>query len=162
MKTSSSLSSRSARTMYCSKIDWWIWAVLLFSLTVVIVTGIGLPLWWTVGFGVVLLGFEIVSFLGVKYAIEGNKLIVYTFFRPRAFPIDKIKDVTFTKGILSAPALSTTRLAIRFTDRTVLRSSMPLEISPRDREAFARHLVSINPNIKVIPPLKYTSPVTPE
>lgn len=61
----------------------------------------------------------------------------------------KIKDVRYSKGFLAAPALSSTRLAIRFTDRNILRSSLPLEISPLDRTSFVNRLLSVNPGITV-------------
>lgn len=165
MKPSTPLSSPAAtdmpRTVYHSRIDWWIWATLAFTITVIVVCGIGMPIWYSLAYGIPLIGLEICMF-GVKYAIEGDRLIVYFFFRAHSYPISKIRDVKFTKGILSAPALSTHRLAIRFTDRSILRSSLPLEISPKDREAFARRLVEINPSIQVVPPLPASSPIRPE
>ena len=87
---------------------------------------------------------------GCWYAIEGSDFIVYQFFRPHRFPIHKIKEVKFCKGILAGAALSTTRIAIRFTDRKILKSSMPIEISPKDREGFVHDLTVINPDITVI------------
>lgn len=84
------------------------------------------------------------------YRIDGHQLVIYQFFVPTALPIDKIKEIKKTKSILSAPATSLTdRIAISFTDRSVLKSSMPLIISPANREAFIKQLLSINPNIKV-------------
>ncbi len=59
------------------------------------------------------------------------------------------KDVRYSKGFLAAPALSSTRLAIRFTDRNILRSSLPLEISPLDRTGFVNRLLSVNPGITI-------------
>ena len=76
---------------------------------------------------------SLTGLIGIWYAIEGNNLIVYQFFRPKRYPIKKIKDVRYSKGFLAAPALSSTRLAIRFTDRNILRSSRPRGRSPLDR-----------------------------
>ncbi|MDE6057550.1 MAG: PH domain-containing protein [Muribaculaceae bacterium] len=51
---------------------------------------------------------------------------------------------------MSAPATSLThRLAIRFSDSKVLKSSAPLVISPVRQDEFIAHLTSINPDIKV-------------
>lgn len=62
----------------------------------------------------------------------------------------KIGVIEPTKSLLSAPATSLTRrIAISFTDRTVLKSAMPIIISPADTERFINTLVSINPEIKV-------------
>lgn len=41
------------------------------------------------------------------------------------------------------------RVSIKFTDRSVLKSSMPLEISPKDRDGFMAQLKEINPAIVI-------------
>ena len=71
------------------------------------------------------------------------------FFRPTRLPIDKIKSVKKTTGILATAAMSTKRVSISFTDRSVLKSFAPLEISPKDRDAFIAHINSINPDIEI-------------
>lgn len=97
-----------------------------------------------------MLVFIIVTFRSVYYKIDGDRLVVYQFFIPTAYPIDKIKEIRKTKSILSAPATSlTNRLAVTFTERKVLKSSMPLIISPVRREEFISHILSINPDIMV-------------
>lgn len=35
--------------------------------------------------------FVLVTFLSIYYRIDGDKLVVYTFFIPTAYPIDEIK-----------------------------------------------------------------------
>lgn len=97
----------------------------------------------------VMLVFVLVTFLSVHYRIDGDKLVVYTFFVPTSYPIDKIKEIKPIKSMLSAPATSLThRLAISFTDRKILKSSMPLIISPVRQKRFIRQLLIINPEIK--------------
>ena len=97
----------------------------------------------------VALAFMLGTFLSIYYKIDGDKLVVYTFFVPAAYPIDKIKEIKPTKSILSAPATSLThRLAITFTDRKILKSYMPLIISPVRQDEFIRQLLAINPEIK--------------
>ena len=97
----------------------------------------------------VMLAFVLVTFLSIYYRIDGDKLVVYSFFIPTAYPIDKIKEIKPTKSVLSSPATSLThRLAITFNDRKILKSSIPLIISPVHQEEFIRHLLSINPEIK--------------
>lgn len=92
--------------------------------------------------------FCLIPFFGTWYAIEGDDLIVYMFWRPARFPISKIKEITPTKTLLSAPATSLTkRIAITFTDRKVLKSTMPLIISPANQKKFFEVLLSINPVI---------------
>lgn len=98
---------------------------------------------------IVMLAFVLVTFLSIYYRIDGDKLVVYSFFIPTAYPIDKIKEIKPTKSVLSSPATSlTNRMAITFTDRKILKSSIPLIISPVRQEEFIRHLLSINPEIK--------------
>lgn len=104
---------------------------------------------WPIIIYIVMLAFVLVTFLSIYYRIDGNKLVVYSFFISTAYPIDKIKEIKPTKSVLSSPATSLThRLAITFTDRKILKSSIPLIISPVHQEKFIRHLLSINPEIK--------------
>lgn len=138
------------KTVYRSKIDWWVWATVVFAFAVMIVCGIGSPLWFTLLYTLLLGGVMVAGFFGCWYAIEGRELLVYQFFRPTRLPVDKIKEVKYCSGILAGPAMSTRRLSIKFTDRSVLRSSFPIEISPRDRDGFVRHLLEINPTITVV------------
>lgn len=104
---------------------------------------------WPTIICLVMLAFILLIFISIYYRIDGDKLVVYQFFIPTAFPIDKIKEVKPTKSVLSAPATSLThRLAITFTDRKVLKSSMLIIISPVRQEEFIRQLLSVNPKIK--------------
>lgn len=93
--------------------------------------------------------FVLLTFLSIYYNIDGNELVVYTFFIPKAYPIDKIKAIKPTKSVLSAPATPLThRLAITFTDRSVLKSYMLLLISPVRQDEFISKLLSINHGIQ--------------
>lgn len=106
------------------------------------------PSIWLVILCIGMLAFMLVTFLGIYYRIDGNEIVAYTFFIPTAYPIDRIQNIKSTKSILSAPATSLThRIAITFTDRKVMKSSMPLVISPVCQEEFIAQLRSINPNI---------------
>lgn len=98
----------------------------------------------------VILVFVLLTLLGCYYRIDSDNLVVYSFFIPTPYPIDKIKSIKPTKSILSAPAISLIhRIAITFTDRKVLKSSMPLVISPVRQKEFIDQLLSINPNIEI-------------
>ncbi len=104
---------------------------------------------WPTIICLVMLAFVLVTLLSIYYRIDGDKLVVYSFFIPTAYPIDKIKEIKPTKSVLSSPATSLThRLAITFTDRKILKSSIPLIISPVSQDEFITHLLSINPEIK--------------
>ncbi len=104
---------------------------------------------WPTIICLVMLAFVFITFISIYYRIAGNQLVVYQFFIPIAYPIDKIKSIKPTKSILSAPATSLThRIAITFTDHKVLKSSMPLVISPVRQKEFIDQLRSINPKIE--------------
>ncbi|MCM1140642.1 MAG: PH domain-containing protein [Muribaculum sp.] len=137
---------------YNSKIDWWIPAVVVLTVAVafigpiidgeIFVVGILIGTWLAI--------MEIVMLASVKYQICDGKLGVRNiFYKWEWFPIDKISEVKKSSGILSAPALSTKRISIKFSDKKILKSSMPLEISPKDRDGFIAQLKEINPNIIV-------------
>lgn len=143
---------KSGNMKYNSRWDGSTWFILGLVAVLVAVCSI-VPGFTDDGLGPVfislaVLAFIIVAFLGIYYKIDGNKLIVYTFFVPKAYPIEKIKEIKPTKSVLSAPATSLThRLAITFTDRQILKSHMPLIISPVRQDEFIRQLLTINPGI---------------
>ena len=107
---------------------------------------------WPLVISVVMLVFVIVVFASVSYRIVGRNLIVYSFFRTILYPIDAIEEIKPTKSVLSAPAISLThRLAIKFNDPNILKSSTLLIISPVRQKEFITELLSINPKITLIP-----------
>ena len=136
-------------TRYNSKWDGSTWFILgLVAVCCAVPYLLDDGIWPTI-ICLVMLAFVLVTFLSIYYRIDGDKLVVYSFFIPTAYPIDKIKEIKPTKSVLSSPATSLThRLAITFTDRKILKSYMPLIISPVRQEEFIRHLRSINPEIK--------------
>lgn len=139
-----------AKIVYKSKIDWWIPAVVVFTVAVAFIGPIIDGEIFIVGIILaVLLGtLEVVMFASVKYQICDRQLgIRNVFYKWEWYPIEKISDIKEASGILSAPALSTKRISIKFSDKKILKSSMPLEISPKDRESLMAKLKEINPNI---------------
>ena len=137
---------------YNSKIDWWIPAVVIFTVAVAFIGPILDGEIFIVGIIIgALLGIvEIVMFASVKYQINDRKLGIRNFtYKWEWFPIDKISEVKKSNGILSAPALSTKRISIKFSDKKILKSSMPFDISPKDRDGFIAKLKEVNPEIEV-------------
>lgn len=51
-----------------------------------------------------MLALALLTLLSIYYRIYGDRLVVYTFFIPTAYPIDKIKEIKPTKSVLSSPA----------------------------------------------------------
>ncbi|ROT18075.1 hypothetical protein EEL51_10765 [Muribaculaceae bacterium Isolate-110 (HZI)] len=138
------------KTVYRSKIDWWAWLCLLVVPVSMWFTAFDMPWWYAVFICGGLTALCLIGLFGCWYEIDGKSLMVYMFFRPTRLPIDKIKSVKKTTGILSTAAMSTKRVSISFTDRSVLKSFAPLEISPKNRDGFMAQLKSINPNIKIL------------
>lgn len=136
------------KTIYRSKIDWWVWLVVIGSLAVIWLSAIGMS-WMYVVFvsGLMTLLYAWLMF-GCWYEIDGEDLVIYQFFRPTRLPIAKIKSVKKTTGYLATAGMSHLRITITLTDRSILKSSMPLEISPKDRDGFIANLKGINPAIK--------------
>ncbi|MCM1483645.1 MAG: PH domain-containing protein [Muribaculaceae bacterium] len=137
-------------TIYNSKVDWWVPAVVIFTVVICIIGPIidGELLITGLIMGLFLFILEAVMFGSVKYQISDGRLGVRNpFYRWEWFPIDKISEVKKTSGILAGAALSTKRISIKFYDRKILKSSMPIEISPKDRDGFIARLKEINPNI---------------
>ncbi len=131
---------------------WWVPAVVVFTVVMCFVGPVidGESYWLGALMATGLLLIEMAVFASVKYEIRDGRLgIRNLFFRWDWYPIDKISEVKAIKSVLSASALSFDRLAIRFSDKSILKSSMPLEISPKDRSAFLAELLRINPSIVV-------------
>lgn len=135
-------------TRYNSRWDGSTWFILgLVVACCIVPCFIDHGIWPTI-ICLVMLAFILLIFISIYYRIYGDKLVVYTFFIPTAYPIDKIMEIKPTRSGLSAPAISLThRLAITFTDRKVLKSSIPLIISPVHQDEFIRQLLSVNPDI---------------
>lgn len=133
---------------YRTKVDWG------FNLLMVALAALAAYMIVDVpNFGMVILALFLASLLpycifSTWYAIDGNTLIVHWLFMTERLPIDKISEVKLSTGILAGAAASTKRVSIKFNDRKVLKSSAPLEISPKDRIGFIKDLVKVNPNIK--------------
>ena len=142
------------KIVFRSRVDWWVWTIPLFAVAVSLIACIGSSLWFKliygVGYGILMFGLLITGIYGCWYTVEGDSLLVYNFFRPTRLTISKIKEIKYCRGFIAGPAASTRRLSIKFTDRSVLKSSMPIEISPRDLDAFVKKLLQINPDISVI------------
>lgn len=94
------------KTIYRSKIVWWVWCVLIFALALIWAASIGI-VWWIAlinGGGLTLL--FVVLLFGCWYEIDDGQLVVYQFFRPNRFPISKIKEIGKTVGYLATVGMS--------------------------------------------------------
>ncbi len=140
-----------SRTVYRSRVDRWIWVAAALVLALLTVNAIFAPWYLALIQSVGVLGFPIVIIFGVKYAIEGNELLVWQYFNCRRLPVMEIREVRYSRGYTNCIGLSRYRLSITFNDNhKILDSCLPLEISPADRDAFVERLLAVNPDIEVI------------
>lgn len=140
-----------SRTVYRSRVDRWIWVAAALVLVLLTVNAILAPWYLALIQSVGVLGFPIVIIFGVKYAIEGNELFVWQYFKCRRMPVMEIREVRYSRGYTNCIGLSRYRLSITFDDNhKILDSCLPLEISPADRDAFVERLLAVNPDIEVI------------
>lgn len=140
-----------SRTVYRFRVDRWIWVAAALVLVLLTVNAILAPWYLALIQSVGVLGFPIVIIFGVKYAIEGDELLVWQYFKCRRLPVMEIQEVRYSRGYTNCIGLSRFRLSITFDDNhKVLDSCLPLEISPADRDAFVERLLAVNPDIEVI------------
>ena len=114
-----------------------------------ILSWIGIEWWIVLIIALPLFGLAVLSISQISYVIKDDELGVKSDVSWRWYPIEKIKEIRKVKSILVAPAMSFTRVAIKF-ERGTNKTAVPLEISPKDRDKFIQDLLKINPNIKVI------------
>lgn len=92
--------------------------------------------------------FLIVLFLryllfSIYYIIDGRRLIIKCgFWYTRTIEIDRIKKVTPSNSIMSAPAASLDRLEI------VYNAYDSVLVSPKDKEGFVKQLKILNPKLE--------------
>ena len=129
--------------IYKSKIDWWLGLVLVYPIFRSIVSIIEGE--WVGYFGIVLC-FLFIFFISksTRYIIAENQLIVKCMFIVNdRIEISKIRKIEKTNSVLSSPALSLDRIAIKFNKFD------EVYISPKEKQNFLNDLLQINPNIEV-------------
>lgn len=130
--------------MYKSKIDTWLLVLMLASTfgPSLLIFSKSVP--YALLYAVLLAAFFLPLLMGTYYRIEAEDLQIKSgFLHNQKIAIKDIQKIKETKDLISSPALSLDRLAI-FTGRydSVL-------VSPKDKDAFIAHLLSINPSINL-------------
>lgn len=128
-------------TVYRSKIDAWLLAVLALAMAVSLVVtfmtfSAGSPVAWlvaavTVGIGV---GLPLWLLLSTRYTLEPRRLVVQSGPFKWHIAVADITSITPSSNPLSSPALSLDRLRIDYG-----RSSS-LMISPHNKDQFVRDI----------------------
>lgn len=129
---------------YRSKIDLWL-MFLVFGITgALLIEGIIEQDWTALEILAVIIAFNAYLMSGIRYVIDGDVLMIKAgLMGTTKIPISVIKSVEKTHNTLSAPALSLKRLEIRYG-----KYDFAL-VSPKDRDAFIKDLLKINPDIQV-------------
>lgn len=136
-------------TTYHSAWDWLPWSVIILTVCVCLFSALSVSVLLAIVMTVFFVMIEVAAFLSTYYEVSGDQLIVHSSFKVYRYPIAKIKEIKPTNSWLAAPAASLSkRIAITFTDRSVLQSSTPLIISPAKQSEFIHQLLTINPEIK--------------
>ena len=81
--------------------------------------------------------------LNIRYTIDGTSLQIRCSLFKSTCDIRQIKEISRTRTIESAPAASLDRIRIRF------KKGGDIILSPMHKEEFIRHLMGINPDIRV-------------
>ena len=131
-------------TVYKSKIDWWLGAILVIAMIASLLAGLKAlsaytpnSVWTAALIGGVGLFLPLVSILSTRYVIKDQQLVVRSgLFRWR-IPIDQISSITPTSDPIASPALSLDRLRITYGQ------AKSLLISPSDKEGFLAQIASL-------------------
>ena len=137
--------------IYKSRVDWWVYTIIPFIFLCCMLGPIltDSDYWLGIVLAIPFCLFVCYAFVSTKYAVRGNEFGVKDLLEWQWFPIEKIESITHVNSILASAALSTHRIAIKFSERKVLKSSSPLEISPKDDKGFIADLLRVNPNIRI-------------
>jgi|APGre2960657444_1045066.scaffolds.fasta_scaffold05090_5 hypothetical protein len=129
--------------VYKSKIDWWLGLPLVYPIFRSI-QSIFEGEWY--GYLVLSLTLLLIVFISnsTRYIITENLLIVKCMFIVNdRIEISKIRKIEKTNSILSSPALSLDRIAIKFNKFD------EVYISPKEKQAFVDELLNVNPDIEI-------------
>ncbi len=128
-------------TVYRSKIDVWLMAVLAMAiagslLAALTVLSVRSPTAWAIAAltAIVGAGLPLWLLLATHYTLERGQLVVRSGPFTWRIPVADITSITPTSNPLSSPALSLDRLRIEYGQ------GRSLMISPRDKEQFVRDI----------------------
>jgi hypothetical protein len=129
--------------VFTSKIDWWFGLVLLYPMYRSIIGMINGD--WLGYLGIVLVAAVIVFFSKTtQYIINDAQLVIKCMFIVNEkIDIEKIRKIEKTSSILSSPALSMDRIAVKYNKFD------EIYISPKEKQLFVDELLLINPTIEV-------------
>lgn len=143
----------SAATVYRSKTDWWLGAVLWVSILAMVASAGSL--WVAGGSPVLSLGsaalfLALAAFIvwilrGTRYELYPDRLLVRSGPLRWTVPLAAIEEVHPTRNPLSSPALSLDRLQVSYRG-----SRVGIMISPEPRGAFLQDLAARAPHLELL------------
>ena len=129
--------------VYKSKIDWLLGLPLVYPIFRSIQSIFEGEWYGCLGLLLTLLLIVFIS-KSTRYIITENLLIVKCMFIVNdRIEISKIRKIEKTNSILSSPALSLDRIAIKFNKFD------EVYISPKEKQAFVDELLNVNPDIEI-------------
>ncbi|HEX6916355.1 MAG TPA: PH domain-containing protein [Chitinophagaceae bacterium] len=130
--------------VYRSKISYWIVVPIAIALAATCVPLVIFGLWIAAAVTLVISFALLYLFLSTYYVVVGNTLRVRTgFIFSLEIDIQQLKKIEETRNPISSPALSLDRLQLFYG-----RGNSVI-ISPKEKERFIRHLLSVKPGIQV-------------
>ena len=140
-----------------SKIDIWLLVLLLVAIALPLLilifvsfyepTAISIPALITIAMVFVLIVYMYVS---VRYIVDfsSKTLFITTGFGKHGIAIDDIVSIERTNSVLSAPALSLDRIAIKY-QKQGKKTLQSIVISPKKRQEFIEDILKINQNVRI-------------
>lgn len=137
---------------YKSKIGWFMYAVFPFIFCCCLIGPVltKSDYWLGLLLAIVFSAIILSLIIDTKYSIKGNEFGVKYLYHWTWLPIEKIESIKPVTGYMATAALSADRIAIKFSDTSVLKSFAPIEIAPKEVDKFISELIKINPDIKLI------------
>jgi len=148
-------------TVYKSKIDAWVAAVLVGAIFISVFAGLKASTanspdagWMALLIGAPGVVLPLIALLTTRYVVKDKELIVRCGIFAWHIPFSEISDITPTSDPIASPALSLDRLRIEYgREKSVL-------ISPRDKDGFLNQvegLIAVRSNNSFNPmPLRGT------
>ena len=131
-------------TVYKSKIDWWLGAILVVAMIASALAGLKAlstdtpnAIWTAALIGGVGFILPLVGLLSTRYVIQGQQLVVRSGLFKWRIPINEISDITPSSDPIASPALSLDRLRITYG------KTKSLLVSPRDKDGFLAQIASL-------------------
>ncbi len=129
--------------VFTSKIDWWLGLLLVYP---VFRSVVGMINGDALGYLGIVLIITIIIFSSktTRYIINDTQLVIKCMFIVNEkIDIEKIRKIEKTSSILSSPALSMDRIAVKYNKFD------EIYISPKEKQLFVDELLLINPTIEV-------------